>query len=288
MPSSFKEILAVSATHRVALGHFNVAELSIFKAVLRASKDIDVPVIIGVSESEREFFGFQNIVSLIKIARDSGSRVFLNADHTKHPEAALLAARAGFDAILMDLGHLPLEENAKQTKKIVEEIKSINPNILVEGELGYIGSGSQLLHTLPEGAALTENSLTTKEEAEQFVRETKIDLLAPAVGNLHGIYVDGKHPALNINRIREIKSVVNIPLVLHGASGNTDADIRAAITAGMNIVHVSTEVRLAWRRALDESLKTHPEELAPYKLLAPAEIAAYNIISRKLHLFIRN
>ena len=185
----------------------------------------------------------------------------------------------GFDSISFDGSELSWEENIKKTKEAVEYVRSVKPNILVEGEIGYIGSGSQLRDNIPSGI-----ELTTVEDAVRFVKETGVDLLAPAVGNIHGIIKSGE-PRLDIGRIKAIKEAVKIPLVLHGASGNSDEDIKAAIAAGINIVHVSTEIRLAWKNELDKPLHAQPEEIAPYNILAPAEKAVRETIEKKLKLF---
>lgn len=270
----------------VAIGHFNCAELTVFNAAARASREMDVPVIIGLSESEREFFGVDVLSALISLLRKSDfpSLLFFNADHTKSFEKVREAVDVGFDSITFDASHLPLEENIRETHNAVRYVKMVNPRILVEGEVGYIGEGSKVRTTLLKGVRKT-----TIEEAVRFVKETGVDMLAPAVGNVHGIIKSGE-PKLDIKLIKKIKNALRcalgweMPLVLHGASGNSDRDIRAAIKAGINIVHISTEIRVAWRDALRASLDKNPDEVAPYNLLQPGEEAAYQMIHQKLHL----
>jgi fructose-bisphosphate aldolase class II len=109
-------------------------------------------------------------------------------------------------------------------------------------------------------------------------------MLAPAVGNIHGV-IKGGDPALNPNRVKDISDKVNIPLVLHGASGNTNDDIRESIKAGISVVHVNTELRIAYRSGLIKSLSENPEEIAPYKYLKPAKLAMQKVIEEKLRLF---
>src|SRR5208337_1739156 len=116
--------------------------------------------------------------------------------------------------------------------------------------------------------------LTTPDEARQFVEFTGIDVLAPAVGNMHGMLksmVEGEdRKRLDIQRIGEIKAAARIPLTLHGGSGTNDDDLRKAIAAGINIVHINTELRLAWRHGLEAGLAKHPDEVVPYKIFRPA------------------
>ena len=136
------------------------------------------------------------------------------------------------------------------------------------------------LDTIPEGAG----QLTTVEEAKIFIEKTKVDLLAPAVGNIHGM-VKGGEPSLKIDRIQEIKNKVGIPLVLHGASGNSNEDIRKAIKAGISIIHINTELRIAYKGGLMLSLQENPDEISPYKYLKGARNAMQKVVEEKLKLF---
>ena len=150
--------------------------------------------------------------------------------------------------------HAPVEKNVEQTKKAVELIKSINPNCLVEGEIGYIGSASDVMDKVPEGAGI----MSTPEEARQYVTATKVDVLAPAVGNMHGMLTSMVHgdaqKRLDIPRIAAIRDAAGVFMTLHGGSGTNDEDFKKAIKAGMNIVHVNTEIRLAWKRGMEKAL----------------------------------
>ena len=157
---------------------------------------------------------------------------------------------------------MSFEENAKITKQCVEYAKSVNPNILVEAELGYIGSGSNIKDVIPEGAGI----LTKPEEAKKFVEMTGVDMLAPSVGSIHGLIKSGK-PHIDAELVAEIKRVTGIPLVLHGGSGLRDEDFTNAIKAGISIIHINTEIRVAYDEALKKSLAKNPNEVAPYKIL---------------------
>jgi len=200
-------------------------------------------------------------------------------------EKAREAAEAGFDAILFDAGKLPFEENIKKTKEAVEIIKHINPDILVEGELGYIGSSSTIFESVPEGAIIKEEDMTTPEQAARFVGETKVDLIGPAVGNIHGMFKDAPNPHLNIERIKQIKEASGVPLVLHGGSGITDEDFLLAINAGISIIHINTEIRLAWRKGLDKAISENKDEIVPYKLLESVVEEVKKVVEYKLKLF---
>lgn len=283
---SLREVLQQAAQDKVALGHFNFSDLVAFNAIVAAARELYVPVMVGVSEGEREFTGVAQAAALVKGVREEhGFPIFLNADHTHSIANAEQAAKAGFDEIIFDGSSLTFEENVAQTKKAVEAIKSIDPKILVEGEIGWIGASSSVFDKVPEGVGV----LTTPDEARQFVAATKVDVLAPAVGNMHGLLqsmVRGEvQKRLNIERIAEIKAASGIFMTLHGGSGTNDDDFKRAIKAGMTIVHVNTELRLAWRRGIEAGLASKPNEVAPYKVLPAAVEAVQAVVSARLALF---
>lgn len=287
---SLKQILQEAEEKSIAIGHFNIGTLEYLKAISRAARALNVPVIIGVSEGERDYIGIHHVVDFVKSyneehAKPDGFRLFLNADHTHSLPKIEEAAQAGFDAVLFDGSKLSLEENIRLTSEVVRKAKEIKKDILTEGELGYIGSSSEILKEIPEGAAINSGDLTTPEEAESFVQETGIDLFAPAVGNLHGMFANGKNPRLDIKLIHEIRDAAKVPLVLHGGSGISDEDFVSAIKAGVRIIHISTELRVAWRKGLDRALKEKPDELAPAKLLPEVVAAVQKVVVERLKLF---
>jgi fructose-bisphosphate aldolase, class II len=269
-----------------ALGHFNVADLVLLKAVVAAGVEVKVPVLIGASEGERDFFGTYELAALLKVVRaENDTPIFLNADHTHSLAKAVEAAKAGFDAVVIDFSALPFDQNVSRTKETVVAIKAINPSILAEGEIGHIGSGSEI----HESVSNEFRNLSTPEEARQFVDATAIDVLAPAVGNMHGMLesmVQGKTKKhLNIERIVQIKTAVGVFLTLHGGSGTDDEDFLRAIAAGINIIHINTELRVAWRRSLEGSLASQPHEVVPYNVLSPVVESVKQVVSSRLKLF---
>jgi fructose-bisphosphate aldolase, class II len=283
-----RTLLEEAQSNGVAIGHFNISDWILLKAVYAAAQELKVPVIVGASEGERKFLGVAQIAALVKNLRDEGGvPIFLNADHTHSLESAIAAAKAGFDSVVFDLSALPFEENIKQTKQAVETLKSVNPAILIEGEIGDIGTGSEIHDSVPDRS----KSLTTPEEAKQFVESTGVDILAPAVGNMHGMsqnMVQGTaSKRLDLARIREIKRASGSLLTLHGGSGTDDHDFQEAIGAGINIIHINTELRVAWRRGMEEAFAGHPREVVPYKLLPVAEEAVKEVVLGRLRLFNR-
>ena len=139
-------------------------------------------------------------------------------------------------------------------------------DVLLEGELGMIGSGSEVLDAPP---ADIDKDLTDPQQAAHFARETGIDLIAPAVGNMHGVLRSGAQQKLDTKRIEEIAQASGLPVVLHGGSGSSDADFVASAKAGAAEIHISTDLRVAYRKGIEQGLASLPDEVAPYKYIGP-------------------
>ena len=268
-----------------SIGHFNISNLEGLHAVYNAAKKLSVPVIIGLSEGEEDFVHKNEAVALIKSIRETDNYpIYLNADHHYSFETAKGAIDAGFDSVIIDAADRSFEENVAVTKKCVEYARSVTAktgrDIIVEAELGFIGSGSSIKDSIPEGAGI----LTEVIDAQKFVEQTGIDMLAPSVGSIHGLIKSGK-PHINTERVREIKNAVDIPLVLHGGSGLRDEDFIEGITAGISIVHINTEIRVAFAEAVKQSLLDHPTETTPYKIMTPVVKAIEEVVTNRLKLF---
>lgn len=283
---TLKETIENAKKEKKAVGHFNFATIEGLHAIAEAARELNVPVIVGTAEGEESFVGTEEAVGLIKQIREEHNQtIFLNGDHHYTFESVKKCIDAGYDMVIFDGAKLPKEENIAQTKACVDYAKKTRPEVMIEAELGYIGQASQILDAIPEGVGLSEAELTSPEEAVEFINATGIDAFAPSVGNVHGMLRNVPDPDLNIARIQAISNVVTIPLVLHGASGNSDADITAAIEAGISVVHVNTELRRAWKDALAQHLKDHPDDVAPYKILKESKEAMYKVAKEKLMLF---
>ena len=283
---NLRESLEDASNRHIALGHFNFSELVVLKAVADTARELKLPVVVGVSEGEREFVGVRQAAALVKsIQEEYEQPIFLNADHTHSLKKAVEAAKAGFDLIVFDASNQTFEENVKSTKEAVEAAKSVHPGILVEGEIGYIGASSTIHASVPKDLS----PLTTPEEAKQFVDATRVDLLAPALGTMHGMLKsmltgkESKH--LNIPRISEIKAATGIFLTLHGGSGTDTPEFVEGIHAGLNLIHINTELRVAWRRGLEADLANKPDEVTPYHLLPAAYQAVREVVRARLETF---
>ncbi len=297
MPSSFiviifymktlREYIKDAEDKKIAIGHFNISNIEALHGIYNAARKLNLPVIIGVSEGEEEFIGRNEVAVLIKTLREKDNYpIFLNADHHYTFESVKAALLAGYDAAIIDAVKLPLEENIALTKKCVDYANELGlkegRDILIEAELGFIGQSSKLLDVIPEG--VSEATMTLPSDAKYFVEQTGISLIAPSVGNIHGM-IKGGNPRLDIERIKDIHDSCKTPLVLHGGSGISDEDFTNAIHAGISIVHINTEIRVAYKEALKKYLNEFPNEVAPYKILQPAVIAIENVVEQRLKLF---
>ena len=212
---TLKEYIKEVEEKGIAIGHFNISNIEALHGIYNAAKKLSVPVIIGVSEGEEEFIGRNEVAVLIKEIRERDNYpIFLNADHHYSFESVKNALDAGYDAAIIDAVKLPLEENIALTKKCVEYAKELSKKegreILIEAELGFIGQSSKLLEAIPEG--VSEATMTKPEDAKYFVEQTGINLIAPSVGNIHGM-VKGGNPRLDIKRIKEVREACGIPMV---------------------------------------------------------------------------
>lgn len=279
---TLREVIEDARGRHVAIGHFNVSDSNQLNAIAAAARETELPVMVGVSEGERAWFGVRQVAAMVKSYQAEGQEIYLNADHTKSLDAVRAAIDAGFDEVLFDGSKLSIEENIAGARETVAYARASGRDVLVEGELGYIGSGSTLLDAIPEGAGLDK---TTPELAARFVRESGVDLLAPSVGNIHGMLKDAtqfKH--LDAERVASIASATGVPLVLHGGSGTGADDFRAAIAAGCAVVHINTEIRVAYRRGLERALAA-TDDVTPAKYLVGGYDALKSVVAEKLALF---
>lgn len=280
---TLREYIKEADEKKIAIGHFNISNLEALHGIYNAAKKLNVPVIIGLSEGEEEFVGKDEAFALVKEIREKDNfPIFLNADHHYSFESVKAVLDIGYDAAIIDAVKLSLDENINVTKKCVEYARGLDRDVLIEAELGFIGTSSKLLEEIPEG--VSELTMTKPEDAKSFVEQTGIDLLAPSVGNVHGM-VKGGNPKLDIERIKNIRGSAGVPLVLHGGSGISDDDFKKAIQAGISVIHINTEIRVAYKDAVEKFIKENPNEVAPYKILKPAVEAIEQVVENRLKLF---
>lgn len=282
---SLREYIGEAKRNKKAIGHFNFSNIEGLWAIVHASQAVGVPVIVGVSEGEQDAVGLHEAAALVKsIKSNLNIPIFLNADHHYSVQSVKDAIDAGFDSVIFDGAKLSMEENISQAKECVSYARASGRDVIVEVELGYIGQSSKVLDGVPDGVSL--DMLTTPDDAKLLITETGADMLAPAVGNIHGMFKGGVDPRLDISRIKEIAEKTGVPLVLHGGSGN-DEDFDAAIEAGMCVVHVNTELRKAYTDGLKAYIEEHPEDVAPYKYGEAGKQAMQKVAEEKLRAFSR-
>lgn len=284
--NNLKKILSETGKAKTAIGHFNISTLEQLRGIVLAFLSLNLKssaLMIGASEGERKFMGLKQSVYLIKAFREEfGIPVFLNADHSKSVESAKAAFDAGFDSVHIDLSELSYKDNVLGTKEVVDYVKSKSEDVSVEGELGVIKGKSEIQNEIIK---IKKEDLTSPEQVLEFCEKTGVDRFAGAFGNSHGISLN--EPKLDTERIAKIRKLLpqNIALVLHGGSGIPDIQVREAINAGINNIHVSTEIRVAYVDALKKSLQKNPNEIAPYKVFSPVIEAVKEKTEEKLNLF---
>jgi ketose-bisphosphate aldolase len=264
-----------------AIGHFNFSTEDQLKAFAETAVELKSPIMVAVSEGEAKYFGRPQAAALVKSFQETGQPVFLNADHHKTWETIKEAIDVGFDTVLIDASKLPYDENVKLTKKVVAYAKKKDPEMMVEGELGYLKGESQI----QEMVEISPADYTSPEQAADFIKKTGVDRLAIVFGNIHGIVTKQKEQ-LDIEHLKKItEAVPETYLVLHGASGLPPDDIRQAINAGITNVHINTELRVAYMEALKEAIQKDPNQTTPYKLFGGSYEATKKAIKEKLELF---
>lgn len=275
-----KDWLSKAQTDHFALGAFNAANIETLKAIVTAAADLHAPVIIEASHGEVEYIRPKNLVDIVRNAREeTGLPIFTNLDHAPSLEAAREGIAAGFDLIHFNGSSLPYEDNVRQTQEIVAEAHS--QNILVEAELNPIVGGSALHHDTAK-TELAKGQLTDPNQAVDFINRTGVDTLAPAIGNLHGIYETDK--ILDLERLKQIRQQTSAFLSLHGGSSISPNQIQSAIDHGIVKINVNTELRVAFRQTLESTLKTN-DEVAIYKLMPPVISSVQKIVEEKIKLF---
>lgn len=276
------EFLKRAQKENWAIGQFNFSTLEQLKAIIRALKNLKSPAIIGTSEGESGFIGLKQAVGLVSAYREQeGVSVFLNLDHARSFDYIKKAIDAGYDGVHFDGSSFDLEKNIEVSKKVVEYAHK--KEVVVEGEINPTSGVSRILEKIPEAS---QKDLTDPEQASRFIKETNVDSLAVNIGSFHGVEATGKSPAIDFNRLKEIKGqIADKFLVLHGGSGVADKDIKEIITNGIVKINVNTELRVAYSNALKQALKSNPLETTPYKLMPEVVNAVSEVVEAKIKLF---
>jgi tagatose 1,6-diphosphate aldolase GatY/KbaY len=267
-----KDMLEEARKGRWAVGAFNAENMEMVQAIIEAAETLQAPVIIQTTPGTLTYGSLAlYYANTAALAREASVQAAIHLDHGDSFSLAARALRAGYTSLMIDGSKYPLEENIGLTQSVV---KICAPNrIPVEGELGRVGGKED--DTESSGSGYTD-----PEEAAEFVEKTGVSSLAVGVGTAHGIYA--KTPILNKDLISLLKNTIPIPLVLHGASGLADAEVRDCIGRGICKVNFATELRIAYTEAVKTYLAQNPSAMDPKKYGAPARDAVRIRVMEKI------
>lgn len=294
-----KSLLIKARAGRYAIPSFNINNLEILKAVIKAAEDLRSPVIVQTSEGAIAYAGMDYLIAMVRVAAKGKIPVVLHVDHGKDLAVIKQAIQSGYTSVMFDGSSLPYAENVKRTKQVVSWAK--RKGVSVEAEIGALKGIEDFVNVSERDAFLTD-----PKEAALFAKETGCDSLAVAIGTAHGAYKFKGKTHLDIDRLKQIAKLVNLPIVLHGASGVLedvvkmaehygaklgeargvmDTDIKQAIKHGVAKINIDTDLRLGFTAGLREGLAKSPTVFDPRKLLEPAMTMMTEIAKRKIMIF---
>lgn len=294
---SLKKILKDANKGNYAVGAFNINNMEITQAIVNAAVAQKAPVILQTSEGAIAYAGIDYLKALADAAGKQKIPIALHLDHGRDMDIIKKCIKAGWTGIMYDGSHLSFEENVKNTKKVVQWAHKAG--IGVEGELGTIGGAEERIIS-------REIIYTDADKAEEFVKKTGVDALAVAVGTSHGAYKFEGPGKLDLHLLRTIKERLQMPLVLHGASGVpgwlvtqaarygaqlgkpegvSDEQVKQAVAYGINKVNTDTDLRLAFDAAIRKFLTEKPEDFDPRHILAPSRQLIQQIVEQRIQMF---
>lgn len=274
---SGKDILLHAQKNNYAVGAFNVNNMEIVQAIAEAASELNSPAIMQASQGGIKYAGIEYISSLGQTAaRLADVPVTLHLDHGTDFNQVMLCIRHGFTSVMIDGSQFPLEENIEFTKRVVDIAHPLG--VSVEAELGKIGGTEDDVVVDERDATFTD-----PDEAARFVEETGVDSLAIAVGTAHGVYKG--EPKIDFDRIKAIRSKVDVPLVLHGSSGVPYEALKKAISLGICKINIDTDLRISFTDGVRQVLENNPNEIDPRKLLGPAREKMKETIKEKIKVF---
>ena len=268
------ELLANAKKNHYAVGAFNVINLEMVQAIVKAAEIEKSPIILQVYHGDLEYIGGPYIAAIAKVAAESVSiPVALQLDHGQNLDQIISCINWGFSSIMIDLSSSDFQENVIHTKDVVKEAHA--KGVTVEAELGMIFSGRT---TVDE----QKSSLTNPDLAANFVDVTNIDALAVSVGTAHGEYTFG--PDINFDLLEKLVEIVPVPIVIHGGSFIPDKDIIKMIKIGVAKVNIGTEIMMGFIRGLKNVLVDEDQEITVRKVLSYAKAHVEKIVRKKIRL----
>lgn len=240
---NLNDVLLKAKKEKYEVGLFNTTDTDMLQAAIEVAEELNSPIIIGTAEVLLPYGELKLIApSIIAMAKNAKVPVVVHYDHGLTFERCLEALSLGFSSIMFDGSTKDYEQNIKETKEIVKIAHTLGAT--VEGEIGHVGEAKNNDNMLTD-------MYTTPQEAKAYIEATGVDALAVAIGSAHGVYKS--KPMLNLERLKEISSTVDVPLVLHGGSGLSNDDFRNCARDGMSKVNVFTDLCLAGEKAVKEA-----------------------------------
>lgn len=278
MLTTGKVILDVANEHNFAVPAFNISDWAMFQGIVEISEETNAPLLVAIHPDEVRHIGREMITGIIERSHRSSVPIAIHWDHGATYEQILEAIRFGFTSVMIDGSLKPFEENVAISRKVTDSAHALG--LSVEAELGTIGANDSYAE-----AGSAEIIYTDPDDAVTFVEQTGVDSLAVAIGTFHGLYPAHLKPELKLDLLKEIKSRVQIPLVLHGGSGNPDDEIREAARIGINKINISTDIKIAYHNKMREVLGNDPKMREP-NAIQPACIEAMKVVAaQKIELF---
>jgi len=271
---SGKSLLDEAVARRRAIGSFNTYNLEITRAILRAAEARNAPVFLAIGSGALDYGGFEPLTqAALAAAKEAKVPVAVHLDHSPDVETVARCVAAGFTSVMIDGSHLSFLENIALTRGAIQTARGL----AVEAELGGVAGNED-----QSGEQATDIPMTNPDQAARFAAETKVHSLAVAIGNAHGFYKGD--PKLDFARLEALEKAVPVPLVLHGASGIPDGDIRRCISLGVRKVNVNTEIRFTLFQSLEQSLKRGVKGFDVTKLFGEAVDAMQRTVEEKIAL----
>ncbi len=269
---SSKQMILEAKKGGYAIGCFNTSDLEITKAIIAAAESENSPIIISTSEKAIEYAGLETLsMIIIEEARRSKIPIALHLDHGQTLQTVEKCIRAGYTSIMFDGSKKALEENELMTRHAVE--LAHHAGLPCEGELGHLGK-----------AGINQSDLTDPADVTGYIERTGVDFLAVSIGSQHGSLGSGSEK-LNLGLLSEIKKLTQVPLVLHGASGVAEEDVRQAIKAGISKINIDTDIRQTFTSALKRVFEQEPQASDPRDVLTEAMSAVRDLVKNKISLF---
>lgn len=274
------DILKKAQEGGYAVGAFNVVNLETTQGILEAAREMESPIIIQITEKSMDYAGGRMIFEIVKKMVECYCPkipVGIHLDHGKSMEIVQRAAEIGFSSVMYDGSRKEFVDNVRITKSVVDYCRE--KGIAVQGELGNV----PYLSEQKTGEINWDEYMTDPDQAKDFVEKTGIDALAVAIGNAHDFFKERETP--DWERLEKIRSLVDVPIILHGASDWDDGKATEAVKRGVSCFNVDTNTRLAFTNTLSELFKTDSAGLDPRKYLGLAREAIKESVKKKIELF---